>query len=124
MGGKDKSEDGEIESQEDENYFVSLTDLMTGVVFIFVILLVTYALTFNAAKSNLEKVRDAADASRIEAEKAEAQAKEDKEHATKVKLELEEEVRANKEKAEKNTYRKISDRLMEHINQLRPRLTS
>jgi flagellar motor protein MotB len=101
MIGNNKDEYEDAGSQEGENYFVSLTDLMTGVVFIFVILLVTYALTFNAAKSDLEKVRDIAEASRIEAEKAEAQAKEEKETAAKTRIDLEAKVRSSKEQAEK-----------------------
>jgi chemotaxis protein MotB len=59
---------GAIEAQE-ENYFISLTDLMTGVVFIFVILLVSYAITFSTAQNQLKKERERADASAAESKK-------------------------------------------------------
>lgn len=100
MVNNDHDDIGAIDAQEEENYFVSLTDLMTGVVFIFVILLVTYALTFNAAKADLEKERDRAEASSLEAGKAEEQANEYKNRAAKTKEELDRELTASKQKAE------------------------
>lgn len=39
-------QDSDSSQYEEENYFVSLGDLMTGVVFIFVILLVGFALEY------------------------------------------------------------------------------
>lgn len=39
----------------DQNYFISFTDLLIGVLFIFIILLVTYALTYRSAESELRE---------------------------------------------------------------------
>lgn len=97
-----------IDIEEEENYFVSLTDLMTGVVFIFVLLLVTYAATFHTAQQQLETERQRAAISSREATQAEAQAKEFKEEAEKSKLlaettkiNLDRELTENRLKAEK-----------------------
>lgn len=92
---------GAIDAQEEENYFVSLTDLMTGVVFIFVILLVTYAMTFNSAKDELEEERARAEAASSEAGKAEVEAEQFKKRAKQTKEELDRELLASREKAEK-----------------------
>ncbi len=64
----DTDSDIGIDAQEEENYFISITDLMTGVVFIFVLLLVTYALTFRAAQTALrtEHVKATEDAKRFQ----------------------------------------------------------
>src|SRR5262245_9054045 len=36
----------EMHAEEDENYFISMTDMMVGVLFIFIILLMVFALNF------------------------------------------------------------------------------
>lgn len=38
---------------EEENYFISMTDMMVGLVFIFIILLMYYALQFNQVTDKL-----------------------------------------------------------------------
>lgn len=101
MLNNDNEDIGATDAQEEENYFVSLTDLMTGVVFIFVILLITYALTFNAAKSDLEMERERAKRSSVVAVKAEEEAKVSKDQAAQAKEDLHKELTASKEKAEK-----------------------
>jgi chemotaxis protein MotB len=90
MFGDDNYESREPESQETENYFVSLTDLMTGVVFIFVILLISYALTFNAAKVDIEKLQNTAESAQVPAGETEEQPEERKEKATKLDQETSE----------------------------------
>lgn len=65
------SEYGEAE----ENYFVSLSDMMTGVVFIFVILLTAYAWNNQTAARDAAEQRDAAANARAEAADAASAAK-------------------------------------------------
>src|SRR5262245_7054007 len=63
MTGEDSTAD--IDVHEEENYFISLTDLMTGVVFIFAILLAMTATTFYSAQVKLKNEQNRA----LEAEK-------------------------------------------------------
>jgi flagellar motor protein MotB len=51
----DKTQSTEEQAPEDENYFISLSDLMTGIVFIFVILLCAFALDYQRAHAEAEK---------------------------------------------------------------------
>jgi len=44
---------------EEENYFVSMTDMMVGMIFIFIILLMYYVLQFSTTISRFEDVNDA-----------------------------------------------------------------
>jgi hypothetical protein len=62
----------DIDVHEEENYFISLTDLMTGVVFIFVILLVIMATTLHLAQDKLKNEQEravGAEKRAVEAEK-------------------------------------------------------
>jgi chemotaxis protein MotB len=43
---------------EEENYFISMTDMMVGLVFIFIILLMYFAVQLNRTKEDLDKTRD------------------------------------------------------------------
>ena len=97
----DEDDIGAIDAQEEENYFISVTDLMTGVVFIFVILLVTYAMTFHSAQKELEREKEHAKAATTEAAKAEAEALEFREKAETTKTKLDRELNENRLKAEK-----------------------
>ena len=95
----DDEDIGAVDTQEEENYFVSLTDLMTGVVFIFVILLVTYAITFRAAQYDLQNERAVALKATEAAAAAEADAKSFRESAEMTKRELEQKLDENRAKA-------------------------
>jgi flagellar motor protein MotB len=54
-------EDGEILEDREESYFVSMTDLMIGMVFIFVIILMSFALSLKEAeRSNRQTVEQVA----------------------------------------------------------------
>lgn len=54
--------------EEDENYFVSMTDMMVGVLFIFIILLMVFALNFrqqtDISKEQIERLEQAAETAR------------------------------------------------------------
>lgn len=52
--------DRRVDAGEDGNYFVSMSDLMTGVVFIFVILLCAFALRYQQAHRKIETANAAA----------------------------------------------------------------
>src|SRR5690242_11023946 len=43
---------------EDESYFVSMTDLMIGLLFIFIIMLMSFAINFRMAQNSSEAARD------------------------------------------------------------------
>ncbi len=61
------------DAPEEENYFVSLTDLMTGVVFIFVILLCAFAFHYRTAQRSADLARqEAVEARSRAAEEAKA----------------------------------------------------
>lgn len=62
------------EGDEDENYFVSLTDLMTGVVFIFVILLCAFAFHYRTAQRSADLAQRSAEMAKKEAIEAKASA--------------------------------------------------
>lgn len=62
------------EEPEDENYFISLSDLMTGVVFIFVILLCAFAFNFRNAQEAAQTAQQNATAARGAAAAATARA--------------------------------------------------
>lgn len=81
MTAHEENPDDFAETQGND-YFVSLTDLMTGVVFIFVILLISYALVFRAEQAKATQLaeeaqtaRTLADARLKAASEAEARAK-------------------------------------------------
>ncbi|MBY5520225.1 OmpA family protein [Rhizobium leguminosarum] len=44
--------------EEEENYFVSMTDMMVGILFIFIIMLMVFALQFQKQKDTSEKLAD------------------------------------------------------------------
>ena len=83
-----------MDSDEEENYFISVTDLMTGVVFIFVILLVTYSITFHEAEKKLAREKELHGLSTSEIAKAEQKAKD-------YQKQLAQEISQNRVKAEK-----------------------
>jgi chemotaxis protein MotB len=60
---------------EEENYFVSLSDLMTGVLFVFVILTTGLALHYHLKAAELAKAMGDADKARVEAAKVRGEAK-------------------------------------------------
>ena len=64
----------EAESSEEENYFISLSDLMTGVVFIFVILLCAFAFNYHAAQSGAEEDKKKAKVAQDKAAKSQKKA--------------------------------------------------
>jgi chemotaxis protein MotB len=71
-----------MSEDEEENYFVSLSDLMTGVLFVFVILTTALALHYHlkagelaVAKGAALKAQDNADEAKVEATKARGEAK-------------------------------------------------
>ncbi len=43
---------------EDENYFVSMTDMMVGMLFLFIIMLMMFALNFRKGDEDAERIRD------------------------------------------------------------------
>lgn len=46
------------EEHEDENYFVSMTDMMVGMLFLFIIMLMMFALNFKKGDDSSEKIRN------------------------------------------------------------------
>lgn len=46
MIGAESDDQHRTESEEDENYFVSMTDMMVGILFVFIIMLMIFALNF------------------------------------------------------------------------------
>ena len=60
----DQIEVADHHAEEDENYFVSMTDMMVGVLFIFIILLMVFALNFrqqtDISKEQIERLEQAA----------------------------------------------------------------
>ena len=93
--------------EESENYFVSLTDMMTGVVFLFVILLTAYALVSRQEHDRASALAKEASAAKElaikrenEAKQAVATAKEKQRELDRKEIQLNEEQRKNKEKAE------------------------
>lgn len=59
---------GELHTEEDENYFISMTDMMVGVLFIFIILLMAFALNFRQqtelTEDQIKELRQAAEMAR------------------------------------------------------------
>jgi hypothetical protein len=45
------------EAEEDENYFVSMTDMMVGMLFLFIIMLMMFALNFKKSDDASERIR-------------------------------------------------------------------
>src|ERR1700677_2468704 len=45
------------EATEDENYFVSMTDMMVGMLFLFIIMLMVFALNFRKGDDASERIR-------------------------------------------------------------------
>ena len=70
--------------EEEENFFVSLSDLMTGVLFIFVILTTALALHYHLKAGELEKAKGDTIGARAEAEKAKGAAEDAKGKARQV----------------------------------------
>lgn len=97
---EDYEEIGNIDIEEEENYFIALTDLMTGVVFIFVILLVTYAMTFHSAQKQLEQETSKAADLSTAAMRAEEQAKQFKTKAEQTTSLLDRQLADSRQKAE------------------------
>ncbi len=97
------------EQSDAGEYFVSITDLMTGVVFIFVILLTAYALIFHAkqkeAQANAERAKqqeEQARAAKEQALAAEARAAKAQKEAEEKKRALEEQKKALDDALESN----------------------
>ena len=51
-------------AEEDENFFVSMTDMMVGMLFIFIILLMAFALNFREAQETQQTINEASLGSR------------------------------------------------------------
>ena len=47
-----------VEHEEEENYFVSMTDMMVGVLFIFIIMLMIFAMDFREQTDEQEKISE------------------------------------------------------------------
>lgn len=67
-------------AEEDENYFISMTDMMVGILFVFIILLMVFAMNFREQTDTseeqirrLEQARDTANDVQIEVRKLQAQ---------------------------------------------------
>jgi len=67
-------------AEEDENYFISMTDMMVGILFVFIILLMVFAMNFREQTDTseeqirrLEQVRDTANNVQIEVRKLQDQ---------------------------------------------------
>jgi flagellar motor protein MotB len=73
-----------VGEDEEENFFVSLSDLMTGVLFIFVILTTALALHYHLKAAELETAKGDAIGARGEAEKAKGDAEDAKGKARQV----------------------------------------
>lgn len=60
----DDTADSQHASEQDENYFVSMTDMMVGILFIFIILLMVFALNFrtqtDVTEDQIKRLQDAA----------------------------------------------------------------
>lgn len=52
-----RNQDGEVE--DGESYYVSMTDMMVGIIFIFIIMLAYFALNYRATTANLTSAKDA-----------------------------------------------------------------
>jgi flagellar motor protein MotB len=46
------------ENEEGENYFVSMTDMMVGMLFIFIIMLMVFALNYRVSDNDSQRIRD------------------------------------------------------------------
>jgi hypothetical protein len=46
------------ETHEDENYFVSMTDMMVGMLFLFIIMLMMFALNYRKGDDDSERIRN------------------------------------------------------------------
>src|SRR6516225_9111848 len=44
--------------QEEENYFVSMTDMMVGMLFLFIILLMVFALNYRVGDDDSKRIKD------------------------------------------------------------------
>ena len=64
-----------LNAEDDENYFVSLSDLMTGVLFVFVILTTALALHYQSKAKELEDTQQEAAKAQAEAGKARSDAR-------------------------------------------------
>lgn len=89
-----------IEEAEDENYFASLSDLLVGMLFIFIIMLMAYALNFRTATEKAEDNLQVAEAARSAAEADRNIAQDTARHARDLKIAAEAE-RKNAHEAEK-----------------------
>ena len=56
MIAADSHDAGTDQSEEDENYFVSMTDMMVGILFIFIIMLMVFALNFRTQTDATEQL--------------------------------------------------------------------
>lgn len=63
-----------MSEDEEENYFVSLSDLMTGVLFVFVILTTALALHYHLKAGELDKAKSEARTAQGDADKAKGEA--------------------------------------------------
>lgn len=54
----DPDDRGSSHSEEDENYFISMTDMMVGILFIFIIMLMVFALNFRQQTDETAEIRD------------------------------------------------------------------
>ena len=45
-------------TEESENYFISMTDMMVGMLFIFIIMLMVFALNYRIGDDDLKRVKD------------------------------------------------------------------
>ncbi|MCV0394851.1 MAG: OmpA family protein [Rhizobiaceae bacterium] len=72
-------EENHAASEEGENYFVSMTDMMVGVLFIFIIMLMVFALDF---RTKTDDQTDALEAARRAAQKIEVLSREVQHHIT------------------------------------------
>jgi outer membrane protein OmpA-like peptidoglycan-associated protein len=61
----------ESHSEQEENYFVSMTDMMVGILFVFIILLMVFALNFrtqtDVSKEKIQRLQEAAQEAQITA---------------------------------------------------------
>ncbi len=46
------------ETHEDENYFISMTDMMVGMLFLFIITLMMFALNYRKGDEDSERIRN------------------------------------------------------------------
>ncbi len=84
------SEPSEHHDDAEENYFVSLSDLMTGVVFIFVILLCAFAFHYQSESQTAKDEKSKAEILKADAAAAEASAAQSKDSADKAEADAQE----------------------------------